>query len=205
MLVRGFPCCFLQIKIGLMAASARLRLLRERKAAECSFACAALTASGAARGLIREQVESDDGQEAGGGHGGEGDDERGPMGADDGDGLIGAAAQGCVLTPTAQEREAAGGENHERHGDEEEPETDAGARGIPGDDARGAAGGLVLLRLEIAHEERSHEESRGEDKREFHGGESAAEWLHAVVVARMVARGKDFLGRRRDYYGGVNV
>lgn len=201
----GSPACFLLNTIVLTAASVRGRLLVSLRPLisllldplELRAARAARKAAGAGW-LFGEQVQGDDGEEASGGQRGQGDDERGPVCADDGDGLLGAAVEGCVLTPVAHQRPAAGGKNHERHGDEQDPEAEVRAGGVPGDDALGGAGGFVLQWLQIAHEKRRHEESRGEDERKFHGGDGAADWLHGMVVARTGARGKGFRADAAD-------
>lgn len=67
------------------------------------------------------------------------------------------ATQFGLIAPCAEQHRASADENGQWKGDQQQPETDAHASGIPRDNRLRAARRLIPERLEIADEKRGHE------------------------------------------------
>jgi hypothetical protein len=121
-------------------------------------------------------VERDDGEDGAGDERCRGDEQEGGMSTDSGEGVGGELAEMRVAAPGTKCRGGADDEGCEGKCDEEELEADDLAGGEPVDDVARGLGGLVGLGLNVAEEERKHEESGGEDEEKFESGDGAFEY-----------------------------
>ena len=88
--------------------------------------------------------------------------------------------------PLVREPDDAEGEDGHRKSDEEDPETEVRARGVPVDDLLRGVRWLKLSGLNAAKEERGHEEDGGEEEGDFERCEGAAKDLHDDTLHRKV-------------------
>jgi hypothetical protein len=149
-------------------------------------------------GSVGQEVEGDDAEDGGGEEGGGGDEEEGGLGAEGGEGGGGELAELRVAAPGAESGGDADDEGGEGERDEEELEADVGAGGEPVDDVARGLGGLVGGGLNVAEEEREHEEGGGEDEEEFEGGDGAFEEHEDFVMQSSVWCQVGFRGGRQS-------
>jgi len=97
--------------------------------------------------------------------------------------LEGRGTERGIGAPASYEAHAADDKYRQGKSNEEEPKSQVGSRGVPGDDALGSVRRLILLRLQVADEESGHEESGGNDQHQFQGGEGGAQGFHAGLYS----------------------
>ena len=97
--------------------------------------------------------------------------------------LEGRGMERGIGAPALYEAHAADDKYRQGKSNEEEPKSQVGSRGVPGDDALGGVRRLILLRLQVAHEESGHEESGRSDQHQFQGGEDRSQGSHAELYS----------------------
>src|ERR1700743_2693674 len=109
-------------------------------------------------GLVGEDVEGDNGEDAAGEQSGGGDEEESRVGAERGEGVERELPEAWVVAPRAECEDGTEDESDQGECDEEELEADELACGEPIDDVARGLGGLVGGGLNVAEEEGEHEE-----------------------------------------------
>lgn len=129
------------------------------------------TRSEIARSLVGEDVKRDNAEDGAGKDGCGGDDQERCVSPDGAEGVGGFLAELSVVAPGTERCDGAEDEGGEGEDHEEELEADDLAGGEPVDDEARGLRGLVGSGLNIAKEERQHEERGGEDEQKFECGE----------------------------------